>query len=223
MGSEFGADFDATVTALAEEYVTALADAGKSWDEARIMASYSVEGNGTLQCPCRLSGELSGILVTAEMRPLVAQVRDSISMHVGKPVMRWRLHIEHGHEPTVDYMLDELRQAPRWWWPDEDEYDGPVYPTTPRPLDTRDGYDYVPVPDGAVISAGDALRRIHAWFGGNVVFFADAFYPPASAERIAETEERLGVVFPQSVRDAYMVFDGHSLDEWVLVSISGFR
>ena len=181
------------------------------------MVSYfeGAEEHGKWHCQSRLEGDLAGIFAVDEMLPLMSELRDSISAHVGDTVMRIRVHIEPGAEPTVDYMVDALRQSPRWWWPDESGYEGPIYPTAPKSVERIDGAYYRATPVGVDVSSGPALQRILAWLSVNVVFFAEAFNPPASVEEVEETEARLGVTFPRSVRDAYLTFDGHSLDEWV--------
>src|SRR5262245_3817646 len=69
--------------------------------------------------------------------------------------------------------------------------------------------------------------RIEAWLRSNAPAVFDSLRPGASDEAIAETEQALGVTFPNDVRASYRIHDGADvnafIEGWELLSLEGIR
>jgi cell wall assembly regulator SMI1 len=71
--------------------------------------------------------------------------------------------------------------------------------------------------------------RIEAWLAANAPAVAAGLNPPASARELTETEEFLGVKFPDAVRASYLRHNGQSpdspwmLEGWEWLSLKGVR
>jgi cell wall assembly regulator SMI1 len=68
-------------------------------------------------------------------------------------------------------------------------------------------------------------ERIEAWLRTNAPQVYETLRPGATDERIAEAERRLGVVFPEPVRESYRIHDRQSpegpmlIDAWEFLSL----
>lgn len=60
-------------------------------------------------------------------------------------------------------------------------------------------------------------QRIEAWLSANAAPIAVGLNPPASARELADTEQLLGVPFPEDVRASYLRHDGQTFDSpWMM-------
>ena len=75
----------------------------------------------------------------------------------------------------------------------------------------------------------EVWNRIEAWLGANAAAVAAGLNPPASVRELDDTEQLLGVKFPQAVRASYLRHDGQSpdsywlLEGWEWLSLKGVR
>jgi cell wall assembly regulator SMI1 len=71
--------------------------------------------------------------------------------------------------------------------------------------------------------------RIDAWLRLNAPGIHDSLRPGATDLEIAETEQFLGVTFPEAVRESYRIHDGQSsegpglIDAWELLSLERIK
>jgi cell wall assembly regulator SMI1 len=72
-------------------------------------------------------------------------------------------------------------------------------------------------------------QRIEAWLAANAPAIAAALNPPASVPELADTEQLLGVQFPEDVRAAYFRHNGQisnspwMMDGWEWLSLQRIR
>lgn len=60
-------------------------------------------------------------------------------------------------------------------------------------------------------------QRIEAWLAANAVPIANGLNPPASVKELTDTEQFLGVHFPQDVRESYLHHNGQACDSpWMM-------
>lgn len=95
----------------------------------------------------------------------------------------------------------------------------PQNDSTPKSFRKKDEVHYQHYPDHAEPVA-EALGRIKKWLEANSELIARSrnpqfksgstgvFNPPATVEQIKQAEERLGVTFPKSLSDAYLLHNG---------------
>ncbi len=145
-------------------------------------------------------------------RALALSLGVAMADSLGGHVARVRLVIWPDKAPAIQYYheLSAIRGVPTLLWPDEPGFDGQLFSPTegPTKIDwVEDSGSYV-AGDGGSTPMSAYLARIKAWLSKNVPALLEQLNPPATAERIAEWEERLGVTAPCSVREAWLVHDG---------------
>ena len=64
--------------------------------------------------------------------------------------------------------------------------------------------------DDTNLNVNENLTRIKTWLGANAPALLPLLNPPATEQAIASAEERLGGVFPPSVRQAYLLHEGEA-------------
>lgn len=187
----------------------ALAKQEDSWDEARLMLNAWVGAEGVgLATACRLGGlRKSGFVMSMEFDAHADGLLEALRAEVGGDVHRIRLCFFRESPTTIDWLPSEAPGLPKWAWPDEPDYDGPVSQPTP-PHRTLD-HAYVSS-DPSAVSTVDSLARIRAWLDENAPGLSALLNPPATLQAIADAESKWGVTFPASVREAYLVHDGQS-------------
>ena len=62
------------------------------------------------------------------------------------------------------------------------------------------------------MTVSDSIRRIDTWVSGNAPQIGDLLNPPATEAHIREVELELNVVFPESLRRAYLWRNGEARD-----------
>lgn len=200
--------------------------AGEHWEETRLF--FSFEENGTMRWWAwyRLGRKLGALGPRHPYGDLGFSLRSALIAELGEPVGRFRIDVTPEWETLVATLptpsADGVRD--RWVWSDETDNAGvqiDEYPSRLRgKMAQGDSPSYVPAVN-EVPAVVESLGRIRDWASRELPDLADKFNPPATEEMIAEVERDLGVIFPASVREAYLVANGCSdmhrllLREWL--------
>ncbi len=200
------------IASIAATFELALAAQGKSWDHARLMVKFS---DGTSQAASasglyKSNGELGGIFLDSEIWESLSELRALLQEQSGENVMRYRIALRSpGASPELVYFHDSALGSADWVWPDEPGYQGRAY-VEPEVVRRGNSWSYQASGAGGVASVAVSLGRVRAWLAANALELGEMLNPPATAEQIAAVEELLGVRFPSSLRDAYLIHDGQA-------------
>lgn len=212
---------DLLASRISESLRQELESQDKVWDEARLMATYldsSLDSFPMVTCLFRAGGEMGSIALTQAVwgddsriqgiwRDL-QELREVMSVRSDSAVMRLRVALSSPQtQPIVEVFHDLADGTIDWVWPDEPGYGGRVF-SAPE-MERRDSWEYGLVA-GSVGEVGDSLRRIGGWLGENVPELAVLLNEAASIGELDAFEERLGVLLPESVREAWLVHGGQS-------------
>lgn len=194
---------------ISEFFQDALKAQGKDWDSARVMVSYFAKAGdeGTLTCLYRTEDQLGGILLDPGIWKELNALRAILAQESGMAVMRLRVaHDDPLSSPVLDHFSDSVEGSVDWVWPDEQNYAGRRYeaPSINR-IASHDPVDLTDTPP--VVRS---LERIVGWLNANAPEVAARVNPSASIGQIEATEERMGVRFPPSLREAYLLHNGQS-------------
>ena len=199
--------------------------AGKHWEEARLFFSFGENGTMRWWAWYRLGGRLGALGPRHPYGALGFSLRSALESELVKPVRRLRIDVTTEWETSITSLptpsVDRIRD--RWVWADEVDESGIEILEYPPALRGKmahgDSPSYKPSMSEAPVV--ESLGRIRDWASRELPDLADKFNPPASEEVISAVESELGVVFPASVREAYLVANGCSdmhrllLREWL--------
>ena len=143
---------------------------------------------------------------------LTDELCDVLSASTGEEVRRVRINVSPSWETSIDYFgqsskADGGRQE-FGIWPDETRDDNEGPPS--RPIRRSFSHDYVATGTDSIAPLSQSMSRFEQWAERNASALLDVLNPPASDTDIAEFEQRHGLTFPKSVRQAYLAHDGQS-------------
>lgn len=201
------------VNDVVELFSQAIEGSGEQWISA--VVPFEISGTSTAAAVAyytRPNGERAGLrLERVRSFELADQLTTELSDSTGTKISRVRVTIRPDMSASVEHFGP--RPVPGnlqhfGVWPDEAGYDGPVVDLQPAEASRRVDASYRQVALVDIAPVVDSLGRIDAWLGSHAGELAGLLNSPASVDRVASVEESLGVRFPASVREAYLIHDG---------------
>lgn len=186
-----------------------LASALIDWVEARVLINFWDTRD---DCFVALYRDRNGVeasfalgqSVWAPARDLRATVEAAEQM----PIARLRVMIGEDWV-NFDHCPDPCEGSPGWLWPDETGFKPPAsqhVDAIHRAISKVEDFRYRPY--SGTRGAPESLALIVDWLAQHSDELADSFNPSTTASSIAAAEESLGVVFPKSLREAYLARNG---------------
>ncbi len=193
----------ASLSELVESCIADLVERSVEWDVGRLMVQFE-DGSSSWALSVRSGGSQAGISPSRRTKKLAKSLSAEIDLPL---VARMRVNFLASGEVSVEATDSSVVGSPDWVWPDEEGYAGRVYESPP--IERMDSWGFESV-SGATGEPADSLMRAGEWLSANVPELAAILNPGSSEEALVDFEDRLGVVLPRSVREAWLVHDGQS-------------